>query len=124
MKKIKSFVHLNTWKEGHQLVLMIYKTTDKFPQKELYSLVNQIRRAVVSVTSNIAEGFSRRTKKEKVRFYIIAKGSLIEVQNQLLIARDVGYIQSKKFKAAAEQTVIVHKLINGLIKSAKTHTKY
>lgn len=82
MKKIKSFTDLDVWRQGHKMVLMIYKITDKLPQREFFGLVNQIRRAAVSITSNIAEGFSRNTKKEKRRFYIIARGSLIEIQNQ------------------------------------------
>jgi len=63
--KIRSFTDLNAWREGHKLVLMIYKITDKFPQPEIFCLVVQMRRAVISITSNIAEGFSRQTSKEK-----------------------------------------------------------
>lgn len=119
MNKIKSFTDLNTWKEGHRLVLIIYKTTKKFPKEEKYALVNQIRRAAISVTSNIAEGFSRKSYTEKLQFYCMAQGSLTEIQNQILVARDVGYLDGNIFKGLAEQTVIVHKLINGLIKKTK-----
>ena len=112
--KIKSFTDLNAWKEGHKLVLMIYKNTDAFPQKEVFGLTNQMRRSVVSITSNIAEGFSRATDKDKVQFYSIAQGSLTELQNQLLIARDVGYIKEEIFREIANQTITVSKLINGL----------
>ena len=112
--KIKSFTDLNAWKEGHKLVLMIYKNTDAFPQKEVFVLTNQMRRSVVSITSNIAEGFSRATDKDKVQFYSIAQGSLTELQNQLLIARDVGYIKEEIFREIANQTITVSKLINGL----------
>lgn len=119
--KIKSFTDLNTWKEGHELVLEIYKITKNFPKEELFCLTSQIRRATVSITSNIAEGFSRQSFKEKIQFYSIAQGSLTEIQNQLLIARDVGYFTADRFKKIAEQTVVVHKLINGLIKYLKNH---
>ena len=73
-----------------------------------------MRRCVVSITSNIAEGFSRNTARDKYQFYSIAQGSLTELQNQLIIARDVGYLQDSKFQDIAGQTIVVNKLINGL----------
>ncbi|MEK7211084.1 MAG: four helix bundle protein [Patescibacteria group bacterium] len=117
--KIKSFTGLNAWKEGHKLVLMIYDVTKNFPKEEIFGLIMQLKRAAVSITSNIAEGFSRGSYKEKVQFYAIALGSLTETQNQLLIAKDVKYISKEQFSELANQTVIVSKLINGLIKSSK-----
>ena len=119
-KKIKSFTDLDAWKEAHKLIIMIYAITKTFPKEELYSLVDQMKRCSVSITSNIAEGFSRQSKKEKVQFYHIAKGSLTELQNQLLVSKDVGYLIKKPFLEIADQTVIVHKLVNGLIKSASS----
>ncbi len=118
-EKIKSFTDLNAWKEAHKLVVMIYKITKSFPKEETYSLIDQMKRCSVSITSNIAEGFSRQSKKEKIQFYFISKGSLTELQNQLLVARDVNYLKQNDFSLVAEQTVVVHKLINGLIRSAK-----
>lgn len=118
--KIRSFTDLLAWKEAHRLVLTIYQITDKFPTKETYSLVDQMRRCAVSISSNIAEGFSRQGKKEKLQFYYTAKASLTELQNQLLIARDVGYISKDKFDGSAEQTIQVSRLLTGLIKSIKT----
>lgn len=117
--KIHSFTDLIAWKEGHALVLRIYKITSDFPQREAYALADQMRRSVVSITSNIAEGFSRKTNKEKVQFYYMALGSLTELQNQLLIARDLKYLSNVSFHEAADLTVSLHKLIVGLIKSAK-----
>ena len=119
-RKIRSFTDLNTWKEGHKLVLMIYVATKKFPKEEIFGLVIQIRRAAISFTSNIAEGFSRNSYKEKLQFYTIALGSLTEVQNQLLIARDIGYLSQKEFGDIAQQTVEVSKVTNGLIKKSKS----
>ena len=116
---IKSFTDLNAWKEGHRLVLMIYKMTKSFPSNERFDLTSQIQRAVVSITSNIAEGFSRNSNKEKIQFYYMALGSLTEVQNQLLVAKDLGYISQLRFNEIASQTVVTSKLINGLIKSIK-----
>jgi len=112
-EKIKSFTDLIAWKEGHNLVLMVYKFTKGFPREELFGLVSQMRRCSVSITSNIAEGFSRGTAKDKVQFYCISHGSLTELQNQLVIARDLGFINTNEFRNIANQTIVVAKLING-----------
>jgi four helix bundle protein len=117
-KKIQSFTDLISWQEGHKLVLEIYKSTKGWPSEELFGLVSQIRRAIVSVTSNLAEGFSRSTMKDKSRFYSMALGSLTEAQNQLLIARDLKYLALESFNQLAEQSIMVSKLINGLIKKS------
>lgn len=119
--KIRRFTDLNAWQEGHKLVLMIYKFTKNFPKEEIFGLVSQMRRCSVSITSNIAEGFSRQSYKEKTQFYAISLGSVTELQNQLLIAKDVDYITKDTFQNIAERTVKVHKIINGLIKSSKNH---
>ncbi len=118
--KITSFTDLNAWKEGHKLVLEIYKITKEFPKDEIFALISQMRRCVVSITSNIAEGFSRQFYKEKVQFYSIALGSITELQNQLLISKDVNYITDEIFQNIAQQTVKVHKITNGLIKASRT----
>jgi len=118
-QKIKSFTELIAWQKGHELVLAIYKITGEFPTKETFSLVDQMRRAAISITSNIAEGFSRQGLKEKIQFYYMSLGSLTELQNQLLIARDVGYLSKEKFQDLAQRTVEVGKVVNGLIKSLK-----
>lgn len=104
-------------KKTHTLVVNIYKELKLFPKEEQYGLTSQIKRAVVSISSNIAEGFSRRTSKDKKQFYYISLGSLTELQNELLIARDLGYIEKEVFHDLAEKTVEVSRLINGLIKS-------
>lgn len=118
---IKSFTDLNAWIEGHKLVLMIYDMTKLFPKEEIFGLVSQMRRCAVLITSNIAEGFSRQSYKEKAQFYSMSQGSVTELQNQLLVARDVGFIGKEKFQEIALQSVTVHKIINGLIKSSKNH---
>ncbi|MGD0523049.1 MAG: four helix bundle protein [Candidatus Microgenomates bacterium] len=116
--KITTFKDLVAWQEGHKLVLLIYKATDDFPAKETYSLIDQMRRAAISITSNIAEGFSRRGPKDKVKFYYMAQGSLTEIQNQIIVAKDIHYLTLKSFNEMWEQSVIAHKLINGIIKGA------
>jgi four helix bundle protein len=117
--KITSFKDLVAWSEWHKLVLSIYKITEAFPKSEAFGLTMQLRRAIVSVTSNIAEGFSRVSSKDKAYCYIIALGSLTEVQNQIEIARDVSFIVEVVYAELYKQTIIIHKLINGLIKSTK-----
>lgn len=117
--KIKSFTDLHAWQEGHSLVLEVYRMTKSFPQDERFGLSDQMRRCSISITSNIAEGFSRHSKKEKAQFLYMALGSVTELQNQLLVVRDIGYISNEVFHQAAEKTVVVSKLVNGLIKSSR-----
>ena len=116
---ITSFTQLDGWKEGHSIVLLIYQMTKTFPKEELYGLTSQIRRSAISIISNIAEGFSRWSFKEKIQFYYISQGSLTELQNQLLIAKDIGYLPLERFQEADKQTIKVHKILNGLIKKSR-----
>lgn len=117
---IKSFTDLNAWKETHALVILVYKITKKFPREELYSLVDQMRRACISVTSNIAEGFGRQTYKEKVQFYYLAQGSLIELKNQILAAKDIGYLATDDFVTLTHQANLSHQILQGLITKSKS----
>ena len=119
MDKIQKFTDLNAWKEGHKLVISLYGQTRKFPKSETFILTSQILRATISVTSNLAEGFARKSLKEKIQFYYMSQASLVEVQNQLLIAKDVGYLGDVEYQKIWGQTVVVHKLITGLIKSLR-----
>ena len=117
--KIEKFQDLDAWKEGHKLVIEIYKVSRSFPKEEIFGLTSQVRRAVVSITSNIAEGFGRQSYKDKNNFYQMAFGSIIEVRNQLLIARDVGYINNSDFETTDNQAVRVEKICRGLIKKSR-----
>ena len=116
--KISSFKDLIAWKKGHSVVLQIYRITKIFPRDEQFGLVSQMRRCVVSITSNIAEGFSRKNYKDKSQFYSIALGSVTELQNQIQIAFDVGYIKMSNYKDIDERLIELHKIINGLLKSS------
>lgn len=118
--KIETFTDLNVWREGHKLVVMIYRITKGFPREEIYSLVDQMRRAAASITANIAEGFGRHGYKEKVQFYYLSKGSLLELKNFILIAKDVGYLKQEDLDELVAQANLVDKLLQGFIKKSKT----
>lgn len=115
MEKIKDFTDLIVWKKAHLLVLNIYQVCSKFPKAELWSLVAQMQRSAVSITSNIAEGFARRSKKEQLR-------SLSELLSQLMICRDLKYISLIEYEELEEQVVEVRKLLNGLIRSSGSYS--
>lgn len=118
--QIRDFTDLKTWQEAHKLAKEIYRVTKNFPKEETYSLIDQIRRAAVSVTSNIAEGFGRNTYKDKVNFFYQAQGSLIELKNQLILSRDIGYLQEAEFLKLLDLANFVHKLLQGLISKSKS----
>jgi four helix bundle protein len=120
-RNIKSFTQLDVWKEAHQLVLMIYRVTKNFPRDELFGLISQLRRCAVSVTSNIAEGFGRLSYKEKVCFYTTSVGSLTELQNQILVAKDVGYLSVEEYQKIFSQSERVYKILNGLLRATKNY---
>lgn len=117
--KITDYTDLIAWQEGHSLVLAIYISTKNFPKDELFALTSQLRRAVVSITSNIAEGFSRPTKADKIHFYAMARSSADEARNQLMIAHDLHYIDESIYSGLSAKCKTVHKLLTGLIKSIK-----
>ena len=120
--KIKNFTDLIVWQKGHKLVLYIYKTTTNFPKEERFSLTDQLRRAGVSFTSNIAEGFGRDKMNDKSHFYTIALGSLYEIQNQLLISKDLGYINVKEFNVLLNECTEISKMCTTLIKKVRSFT--
>ena len=113
------FTDLIVWQEAHALVLFIYSITKHFPKEEIYGLTSQMRRAAVSISSNIAEGFNRQSKADKVHFYSMALSSLSEVQSQGMIARDVTYMAGEDFSVLFEKSIRVSKLLNGLMRSIK-----
>jgi len=107
---------LEVWKQSMDLVIEVYQATEKFPAKEAYGLTNQIRRAAVSVPSNIAEGAARQTKKEFINFLHIAQGSLSELDTQLELAHRLGYLNEKSranFDGRMEQ---IDKMLTGLMR--------
>ena len=111
---VYSFEKLKVWQEAKKLVVDVYHLLDEFPKFEKYALCDQIRRAVVSVPSNIAEGSGRKSLKEQIRFLEISYGSLMETFNQLLIAIDLTYITEESVEAIKPRIDAVAKMINGL----------
>lgn len=117
MEKVRFFTDMHVWKKGHELALMIYQVTKPFPSEEKFGLVSQMRRSAVSITSNIAEGFGRRGIADKIRFYDMAMGSLYELQNQLLIARDLKLIQTSVFETCDNLTQEIRRMLISWISS-------
>lgn len=116
-RKVKEFYDLEAWKKAHSLVIAIYNVTKLFPPSEKYGLSSQIRRAAFSITANIAEGFSRYHYKDKINFYYHSRGSASEVQNFLLIAKDLKYLSTDRINRLMEDLTEIKKMINGLIRS-------
>jgi four helix bundle protein len=115
---IRRFIDLHAWQAAHQLTLSVYKITKNFPREELFGLVSQSRRAAVSIGANIAEGFGRSTRKDKQHFYATSHTSLDELENHMLIARDLGFISKETHQRFYEDSERVGRLITGLQRSA------
>ncbi len=118
-----AFEKMRAWQEARKLVVEVYRLLDGFPKFENYALCDQIRRAIVSVTSNLAEGSGRSSIKEQIHFYEIAYGSLMEVYNQLILAVDLDYIAEDNLTNIQPQIDVVARMINGLRSSLKNNIK-
>jgi len=118
--QLKSYKDLIVWQKSMSLVAMIFKLTEKFPKSELYGIVSQIRRAGVSIPSNIAEGWGRRSIKEYRQFYAIAYGSVLELETQLLISQDLKFGDSVKYEAIYSLLVEVSKMLHVMAFALKT----
>ncbi len=117
--KIIKFTDIIAWKEAHKLVLLIYRFTKNFPPEEKFGIIDQMRRAAISITSNIAEGFGRLTPKDKVHFYIMAQSSLREIENQCITSRDLNYLPSDQFQILDSQIDITSRLLTGLCRATR-----
>jgi four helix bundle protein len=113
---VKDFRDLQVWEKAHKLTLGIYKATACFPREEIYGLTSQLRRAAVSIGSNIAEGCGRRGNGEFHRFLQIATGSASEVEYQLLVSRDLGFLQTEQYVQLDRDVVEVKKMLAALIR--------
>lgn len=117
-QELKSFKDLNVWQKSADLAALIYSVTEKFPKAEIYGITNQMRRTVISISSNLAEGFKRRHKKEKIQFYNIAHSSATELESQIEISKKLKFLSEEDYKKLLNDTVEVSKMINGLINSS------
>ena len=116
---IKNFTDLEVWKEAHELTLLIYRITKSFPKDETFGLIPQIKRATISIESNIAEGFARYHYKDRLNFYYNSRGSISEVESQLITSKDLGYLKEDGFKKIFEQAEKIGRILNGLIRSTE-----
>jgi len=112
-----SFEKLNVWIDSKELVKMIYTVTRKFPDEEKFGLTSQLRRASISVSSNLAEGTSRITNKDKAHFTTISYSSLMEVLNQIILAKELGFLQENEYNNLRENIEKVANKLNALRKS-------
>ena len=113
MTPSKKFNDLIVWQKAHQFVLLVYKLTSKFPKEEMFGLTSQFRRAAVSIPANIAEGFRKKGKMDKARYFNIAEGSLEECKYYLILTKDIGYAQVNEESNLSEE---VSKLLNAYSK--------
>ena len=114
-EKIEKFEDLKVWRKAHELVLKTYRITKDFLNEEKFSLVSQMRRAAISIAANIAEGFKKRTLKDKTNFYNMSQGSLEELKYYLILSVDLGYLKDNEcFKNLFED---IGRMLHGLIKS-------
>ena len=116
MTPAKTYQDLKVWQSAHAFVMEVYTCTQSFPKEELFGLTSQLRRAAVSVPSNIVEGFSRWSDKEKVKFYNIAESSLCEAEYQLFLAQKLSYSDTTSAQATAGDT---KRLLTAFIKSIR-----
>ena len=116
--KVLSFEKLEVWQDAKALTQVIYKSTRSFPDEEKFGLVSQLRRAIISVTSNIAEGSSRMSPKDQAHFYHIAFSSLMEVLSQILISIELGYLPKKSEDSFRKEISKVSNKLNSLRKSS------
>lgn len=127
MSTVRSFEELTIWQEARKFTIRMYTLSKRFPKEELYGLTSQIRRASVSIMSNIAEGFNRRSTKEFINFLIISRASISEVQNDLYISLDLNYINKEDFETiynhAQKISMSINKLITYLRSQVKTYPK-
>ena len=120
MVAVKSYKELIAYQKSYELVLLIYRMTGSFPKEEIYGLTSQIRRAAVSIPSNIAEGYMRGSK-EYVQFLKIALGSAAELETQLSLSKDLGYCQTKDYQEPQALNEEVIKLLKSYTSRLKSH---
>jgi len=114
---LKNYKELNVWQKSYELCLNIYRVTAKFPKEERYGLTSQIRRSFVSIPSNIAEGYGRKTTVDYIRMRYISYGSVCELETQILLAGDLGFIEKGELGTAKKDIAEIERMLKTLIKS-------
>ena len=112
-----SFENIIAWQKAHNLVLLIYRVTRHFPEDEKFGLTSQFRRAAVSIEANIAEGYKKLSKADKLRFFNIAQGSLEECRDYHILSRDLGYLDSIEFEDLHQSIEETSKFLNSYCKA-------
>ena len=116
---MRDFKKLKVWQKGHEFTLHVYQVSKTFPSSERYRLTNQIRRASVSIPSNISEGCGRDTNPDLIRFFHIAMGSASEVEYQLLLAHDLSYLNGKDYQQLQGKVTEIKRMMTGFVKKLK-----
>lgn len=120
VSNLKTFRDLRVWQSSYELCIALYTGTKTFPKSEQFALTNQMRRAVVSISSNIAEGYGRHQPKDKEHFYVMAAGSATELESQLEIAHGLGYFSDDEFKMLRDSCMICNRQIHALLRVHRT----
>ncbi len=116
---LKNYKDLKVWQKAYQFCITIYKVTKHFPKEERYGLTSQIRRSAVSIPSNIAEGYGRKTMPEYIQSLFIAYGSECELETQILLSKDLGYIKAEDFEVLQKDIGEIERMLKALIKSLR-----
>lgn len=116
---MQTFEDLLVWRKAHELVLDVYRATERFPAEERYGLIAQMRRAAASVSANVVEGHKRASKREFSHFITVAEGSLDELKYYLILSRDLGYLLTEHFEMLHNRAEEIGRMLHGL----KTHVK-
>jgi four helix bundle protein len=114
---LRNYKDLNVWQKAYNFCLDVYRFTGKFPKEENFCMVSQMRRAAISVPSNIAEGYGRKTTKEYIQFLYIAYGSLCELETQILLSGDLKYLGSEQLKESQSNLGDIERMLKSLIRS-------
>jgi four helix bundle protein len=122
-EKTEGFEQLEVWQKAIDLAVDIYKLTDNFPKSEIYSLTNQMRRAATSISANIAEGYGRHGFKEKLQFYKIANGSLLETKSFCHLSNRLDYISKDQLADINSSIITIQKMTNALVKSIRSNNE-
>ena len=114
---LKNYKELKVWEKSYQLCLEVYRITKGFPKMEIYGLISQMRRAALSIPSNIAEGYGRKSLSEYLRFLYIAYGSVCELETQIMLSGDLGYLNGNQLSKLQKEIGKVERMLQALIKS-------